>query len=275
METSTLDHSGNALTEIQAGADMLAGMLPDLVERILRVDAHDEDLCRPTPWVPYPFDLVSRIYSAQLHMLHRVPEPGTEIAVVNSMQFALSWDRTILQVEPAVAALYRARGMAVESAFQELFKTTRQTYYVAVEGVVESYQFDALWVYRDRHPVDKSTHLRVCPTRIGDPTPAALTIPFLAIPEASTWEEAVERGAWLTAHYCAESNPHTRPDQIAHQNRLDSLRWEPLVALLTDLLTGPAADAFDYLSERAQRSDARIGTVRARCTGGGQVGYTL
>ena len=37
METQNDNHCSNALAEIEAGAAMLDGMLPDLVERIVEV----------------------------------------------------------------------------------------------------------------------------------------------------------------------------------------------------------------------------------------------
>lgn len=273
METQNDNHCSNALAEIEAGAAMLDGMLPDLVERIVEVDGGDPHLCRPTRWVPYPFDLVTRMYMAQCHQLARAPQGNRDLPVIASMQFALSWDRTIVHIEPTLAKAYQGRGMPADSAFSSLFKTPKQTYYVALQGVISSYAFDALWVFLDVHPENRQTHLRIHPTSFNDATPAVLTVPFLAVPEAATWEEAVDRGAWQDAQQLRQFTD-VPPDQVARAKRIQSMAWEPVVALLVDLLTGDTARNLLELSGTALRSDARIANVVARTNGAGAVGFT-
>jgi hypothetical protein len=85
--------------------------------------------------------------------------------------------------------------------------------------------------------------------------------PLLAIPEDSNWEEAVDHFALQTAEMLSVHGNHKDPAAVANICRRQAMAWEPVVALLCDLLGRDKGESFDVAAAAVTRADTGLATV--------------
>lgn len=256
--------SAAVLADLRPGQALLEGMMPDLAARVAAVPMNPADKpVQPTPEVPYPFDLVLRMCLAQRLVRGQASEP-IQVLLVQSAQLGLSWDRVVLRVHPDLAQAYRFRAVGSAAAFEHLFRTPRQTYYVAHEGRIGPVRFRGLWVVRDIDTASREVVLNVYPVPV-DAAAGDLsyldTAPALTVPRAASWDEAVAKASIITAHIHREQLGVQDSATVMQRSRGVLGEWEPIVALIADMLDTEGAVVVDDLSSRVLRDDAGVGVL--------------
>ena len=260
-------HLTHLASELAPGLRMLEGIRPNLVPLLVRPAMIEKGDMNPVPGVPFPSNLVYRMLLVQRQeglLRHEMPEGLPDEAIATSMFYSLTWNKVILSTTDSVTKDYRLRGLAPGAPFASLFETSLQTYYLALAGEVDGFKFEGLWVFRDIFDFTGQVHLRIQPVildpKTGRPTEDR-NHPSLGVPKADTWEEVVERGAYEIARHVRASGTPRDFATLVNLTRRQAMTWEPIIALLCDVLGEDKGEAFDKAAAAAPRSDAGIATL--------------
>ncbi|MBA4281677.1 hypothetical protein [Ralstonia sp.] len=204
----------------------------------------------------FPFERVLQMTFAQA-AIEGDPDREPDIALINSAQISLAWDRVVRMIPSALAADFASGAVPANADMRRLFDLPSQITYFGLDWRVGANRFHGLWVKRDRHPI--SGDLKLLVQLVGGESTEAASATFV-LPHLASWDEAVAH-AW--ADLARDLSMASGPDSAQRMAEFTAkaYEWESLFALLWALSDAESFSRANQLARGAPANDLNIRSI--------------
>ena len=203
----------------------------------------------------YSFERVLQIAIADA-ALKGDPDYQPSESLLNSLQLAMAWDRTIVAIEASVAKSYRGCGLPSLHDLNRLALLPGAAYF-AIPWVLDGHEFHGLWVIRDQHPETLVPYIRMRLVGGSEVHPAAAEICF---PLVASWEEAL-RLSWADIARTLATATGPQAAEAMNRHIASASRWEPLLALIYSLSDYERVRQREEMKRKASPNDLGVVTL--------------